>query len=360
MGCMAQREKEDLAKKHPIVDLVVGTDQFVHLPELLARQQREGKIVATEFGDFETVNWSARRNEGITAYVPVMRGCNYSTTYCITKLAVAKSRAIRPFIEREVRQAVEEGFKQVTLLGQTVDAYGKTGDGSNLAKLLHRLHPIDGLERIRFITSHPKDITDELLETMAELPKVAKHLHVPAQSGSSRILRLMGRRYTREQYLDFVERARRIIPGVELLTDMIVGFPRETDEDFQMTRSLMEEVQFDGAFVFMYSPRPDTGANRLEDDVEEAVKKARCNDLLALQLQQQTARYAGLHGQTFDVLVEGPSKNPNRLAGRSIGNLNIIFDRVGENGVDYSDRIGSIVPITITESTNLTLFGVPA
>ena len=189
MGCMAQREKEDLANKHPIVDLVVGTDQFVHLPELLARQQEEGTIVATEFGDFETVNWSAHHNEGITAYVPVMRGCNCNCTYCIVPKTRGREKSRDPaMIEREVRQAVSEGYSQVTLLGQTVDAYGKTlGDGSNLATLLRRLHAIDDLKRIRFITSHPKDITDELLETMAELPRVAKHLHVPAQSGSSRL-----------------------------------------------------------------------------------------------------------------------------------------------------------------------------
>ncbi len=354
MGCMAQREKEALVQRFPHIDLVVGTDQFVHMPALLERLNEQAHVVSTDFGDFEDRDWGATRSEGVNAWVPVMRGCNYNCTYCIVPFTRGKEKSRDPAqIESEVRRLVDEGFVQVTLLGQTVDAYGKTlGDGTNLAGLLRRLHAIDGLQRIRFITSHPKDISDELLDTMAELPKVAKHLHVPAQSGSDRILRLMGRRYTRDDYLRFVDRARSRMPEVELLSDFIVGYPRETDEDFAATRSLMEEVRFAGSYVFMYSVRPGTPAVHLTDDVPEPVKKARCNDLLSLQLQHQEAHYADLHGHVFEVLVEGPSKNdPAKWHGRNMGNLNIVFPR-GE-----ADLVGRIVPVEILSHTSLTLYG---
>ena len=362
MGCMAQRQKAELLQAHPHIDLVVGVDQFVHLPQLLRRLEEEQQVVATEFGYFEADDWSARRHQGINAWVPIMRGCNYHCTYCIVPKTRGREKSRPPeAIEREVREAVEQGFVQVTLLGQTIDAYGKTlGDGSNLAGLLRRLHAIDGLQRIRFVTSHPKDITDELLVTIGELPKVAKHLHVPAQCGSSRVLRLMGRRYSREGYLDFVERARRLAPGVEIQTDLIVGFPSETDEDFAATRSLMEQVQFDGAYVFMYSERPGTGAARLPDDVPLAVKRQRCNDLLAIQLGQQERRYRQLVGRVTEVLVEGPSKSrPDRLQGRSPGNLNLVFDRTAPDGTVRDGCIGQLQRLRIVDATNLTLIAEP-
>jgi len=359
MGCMAQRQKQELIERHPHVDLVIGTDQFVHMPALLRRLEDETQIVATEFGDFEAEgNWQARRFDGVNAWIPVMRGCNYHCTYCIVPKTRGREKSRPPeLIEREAREAVANGHVQITLLGQTVDAYGKTlGDGSNLATLLRRLHAIDGLERLRFVTSHPKDISDELLETIAELPKIAKHLHVPAQSGASRVLRLMGRRYSREGYLDFVERARRLAPGVEILSDFIVGFPTETDEEFEATRSLLQEVGFDGAYVFMYSPRPGTGASNLPDDVPPEVKRARCNELLGLQLTWQERRYRELQGEVFDVLLERASKSrPDRLQGRSIGNLNVVLIEQGTH--THEELIGTVQPVRIVDSSNLTLYG---
>ncbi len=360
MGCMAQREKAELLKKYPHLDLVVGTDQFVHMPALIEQLEEQKQIAATEFGDFEDRNWGSIRKDGINAWIPVMRGCNYNCTYCVVPNTRGKEKSRDPqLIEEDIRRVVDQGFSQVTLLGQTIDAYGKTlGDGTNFAKLLRRVHAIDGLKRIRFITSHPKDITDELLDTIAELPRVCKHLHVPAQCGSSRILRLMGRRYTREGYLDFVERARSRMPDVELLTDIIVGFPRETDADYQETVSLMHEVKFAGAYVFMYSPRPGTGAWNLEDDVPMEEKKARCNEILAIQLEHQEQWYKSLRGKTFEILVEGPSKsNPERLSGRSIGNLNIVIPRTDAAGNKRDHLIGDLVNVHINDSTNLTLFG---
>ncbi len=360
MGCMAQREKDELLTTYPHVDLVVGTDQFVHMPQLLERLDVSGRLAATAFGDFEDRAWDAVRQPGINAYVPVMRGCNYNCTYCIVPTTRGREKSRRPeLVEEEVRALIAQGFAQITLVGQTVDAYGKTlGDGTTLAALLRRLHAIDGLKRLRFITSHPKDITDELLDTMAELPRVAKHLHVPAQCGSDRMLRLMGRRYTRDDYLRLVERARTRMPGVELLSDFIVGFPRESEEDFQQTVSLMEQVRFGGAYVFMYSPRPGTPASHLVDDVPEAVKNARCNRLLSLQVEHQAQAYAGEHGRVHAVLVEGPSKNNDAmLHGRSLGNLNIVFPRVGADGLGRDHLVGHLADIRIERSTGLTLFG---
>ena len=360
MGCMAQREKAEIIRRFPHVDLVVGTDQFVRMPQLLAQLDAQKRVVATDFADFEDESWSATRREGVNAWVPIMRGCNYNCTYCVVPFTRGREKS-RPMeqVESEVRGLVEAGHVQVTLLGQTVDAYGKTlGDGTTLAKLLHRLHAIPGLKRIRFVTSHPKDITDELLEAMRDLPKVARHLHVPVQSGSDRILRLMGRRYGREDYLRFVERARATVPGVEILSDFIVGFPRETDEDHAATVSLMREVGFDGAYVFMYSLRPRTPAANLPDDVPIEVKKARCNELLDLQLDTQQASYARRTGSVEQVLIEGPSKSdPGMLHGRSAGNLNIVLPRCAADGAARDHLVGRIVPVRIERSTSLTLFG---
>lgn len=354
-GCMAQREKDELLKKWPQIDIVVGTDQFARLPELVERLDETGRICATDFGDWEDDRGlHARRTEGVNAWVPVMRGCNYNCTYCVVPFTRGREKSRRPeAVEEEVRRLVDQGYKQVTLLGQTVDAYGKTlGDGSNLAGLLRRLHAIDGLLRIRFITSHPKDISDELLDTVAELPKVAKHLHVPAQAGSDRILRLMGRRYGRDEYLRFVERARARMPQVELLSDFIVGFPSETDAEFEQTVSLMEQVRFGGAYVFTYSVRPGTPAVRLPDDVPEAVKKERCNRLLSLQLTHQDEEHRRLHGQEVEILVEGASKtDPDMLHGRTIGNRNVVFPRQGREGM-----VGTLQRVRVTRSTALTLF----
>ncbi len=360
MGCMAQREKNNLLTTYPQIDLVVGTDQFVHMPQLLDQLAERGRLVATDFGDFEDQLWAAKRADGINAFVPIMRGCNYNCTYCVVPFTRGKEKS-RPAaqVEDEVRKLVDEGFVQITLLGQTVDAYGKTlGDGSNLALLLRRLHEIPGLKRLRFVTSHPKDITDELLDTVAELPRVAKHLHVPVQCGSDRILRLMGRRYTRDEYLHFVERARARMPEVELLSDFIVGFPRETDADFAETVALMEQVRFAGAYVFMYSERPGTPSSNLPDDVDPQVKLARCNQLLAIQMRHQAEAYGKLTGAVRRVLVEGVSRtDATMLQGRSEGNLNIVLPRTAADGSARDHFIGTEVAVRIERSTSLTLFG---
>ncbi len=360
MGCMAQREQGELARRYPHIDLVVGTDQFVNMPQLLRRLDDQKQVVATDFGDFEDRVWDAHRTEGINAWVPIMRGCNYNCTYCVVPFTRGREKSRPPaMVEEEVRRLVDRGFVQVTLLGQTVDAYGKTlGDGTTLASLLRRLHSIDGLQRIRFVTSHPKDITDDLLATMAELPKVARHLHVPAQAGADRVLRVMGRRYTRDDYRRFVARARHHLPDVELLSDFIVGFPTETADEFAQTVTLMEEVRFAGSYVFMYSQRPGTPAVRLADDVPEAEKNRRCNVLLDLQMKHQTAQHEALHGTTVQVLVEGRSRtDAQMLHGRSQGNRSVILPRQSADGRSRDGLIGKVVPVRIERSTMLTMFG---
>ncbi|MCS6969815.1 MAG: tRNA (N6-isopentenyl adenosine(37)-C2)-methylthiotransferase MiaB [Planctomycetota bacterium] len=355
-GCMAQREGRALLARHPQLDLVVGTSQFSRLPELVERLHEEPRIAALDFEDWdERERADVEPAPGVNAFVPIMRGCNYTCTYCVVPMTRGREQSRRPeAIEAEVRRLVAAGYRQVTLLGQTVDAYGKTlGDGTTLAGLLRRLHAIDGLLRIRFVTSHPKDITDELLATIAELPKVARHLHVPAQSGSDRILRLMGRRYTSDEYLRLVERARRFVPDIELVSDFIVGFPTESDDDYAATERLLDRVGFAAAFVFMYSPRPGTPATRLADDVPEPVKRERCQRLLERQLAQQEAQHRALLGSVLPVLFEGPSKtDPGMLFGRSAGQRAVIAPR-------DDALIGRIVPVRIARCTALTLYGDP-
>lgn len=355
MGCMAQRLGRDILDRWPHVDLVAGSDQFASLPTLLQRLDQEGRLAETGFADQAAAGVTPSRGDGINAWVPVMRGCNYRCTYCVVPGTRGTEKSRSPDeIEAEVRAAVAAGKVQVTLLGQTVDAYGRTrGDGSTLAGLLRRLHAIDGLLRLRFVTSHPKDISDDLLRAMAGLPKVATHLHIPVQSGSDRILLHMGRRYGRADYLEVVRRARAAVPGLELLTDLIVGFPGESDADFADTRSLMDEVGFDGAFVFMYSPRPGTAAAGLADDVPAEVKRRRCNELLRRQLAHQERVHQALVGSTLEVLVEGPSTgDATRLAGRSRGNRLCVFPRDGRDHL-----VGRLVTVRIARATNLTLFG---
>lgn len=356
---MAQRLQQELVRRHPQVDLVIGSGRSGDLPAFLAALEAgQGPVVAAGHDrDADRLDTPPRRSGQVNAWVPVMRGCDHACTYCIVPTTRGPEVSRPPVaIETEVRQAVNQGFVQVTLLGQTVDAY--QAEGSDLADLLLRLEAIDGLLRIRFVTSHPDHISERLLQVMAGSAKIARHLHLPVQSGSDRILAAMARGYTRTTYRDLVERARRIVPGLELLTDLIVGFPGETDQDFQATLALMDEVHFDGAFVFQYNPRPGTPAAHLVDDVPKDVKRQRCQSALAKQLAWQEAHYTTLAGSLHQVLLEGPSKSrPDRLAGRSEGNLNVVIPRQDPDGQSRDRLIGCIVPVRLAGSTNLTLLG---
>lgn len=356
VGCMAQREGEGVLRRAPHVRLVVGTRMLGEFARLLAEVERTGSaVVATGEG---APLWPRRlarfRRSPFQAFVAIMRGCDNFCSYCI--VPYVRGRAVsRPpeDVAAEVEALAAEGVVEVTLLGQNVDAYGRDrpGEGWSLAALLRRLHEVPGLRRLRFVTSHPRDMTEELLRTVAELPRVCPYLHLPAQSGSDAVLRRMARGYSRDQYLRLVERARRLIPEVTLASDFIVGFPGETEEDFRLTVDLVRRARFKNSFIFKYSPRPGTRAARLPDDVPPAVKQQRNRELLAVQAEVSLALNREQIGRTVTVLVEGPSRrDPRRLTGRTPGDHIVCFP-------GPADLVGREVPVRITEVTPLTLLG---
>lgn len=356
VGCMAQREGEGLRRRAPHVRLVVGTRMLGQFTRLLAEVERTGgAVVAVDEG---TLVWPLRlagfRRSPFQAFVAIMRGCDNFCSYCIVPYVRGRAVSRAPQeIVGEVEALVADGVVEVTLLGQNVDAYGRDRprEGWSLAGLLRRLQPVPGLRRLRFVTSHPGDMTEELLRTVAELPPVCPYLHLPAQSGSDAVLGRMRRGYTRADYLRLAERARELIPELTLASDFIVGFPGETEEDFQQTVALVQEVRFRNSFIFKYSARPGTKAARLPDDVPLSVKQRRNQELLAVQAEVSQAVNRGCVGRTLSVLVEGPSRrDPSRLTGRSPGDHIVCFRGPG-------DLVGREVGVRITDVTALTLFG---
>lgn len=355
IGCMAQKEREHILQRMPHVDLVCGPMELDRLPELVAAaREHAGPLLAVGEGHVGRAPRVVRRRPNrFQAFVAVMRGCDNFCSYCIVPYVRGRevSRPLNEIVE-EVQQLVADGVKEVTLLGQNVNSYGRTlGDGTTLVTLLRRLDAVKGLERLRFVTSHPKDATDELFHAMADLPSVCPHLHLPAQSGSNRVLRDMNRGYTREHYLDRIARLREIVPGVEVASDFIVGFPGETEAEFQDTLSLVEQAEFQNCFVFKYSPRAGTRAAELPDDVLWATKQERNRRLLAAQEAIMRRRNAAMVGRTVEVLVEGPSeRDPTNLTGRTRANHIVAFP--GDAGL-----AGRTVPVTIVNATALTLLG---
>ncbi len=356
MGCMAQRRGEELIRKAPHVDVVCGSQEFPRMFELLEEVERTGRpVVALRQGGVERRRRDVSvRPERHRAFVAVMRGCRHRCSYCIVPRARGGREESRPPEEvvREVRELVADGVREVTLLGQNINSYGRGLPGRpGLPELLAAVHEVEGLERIRFVTSNPRDLGAPLLRAMADLPRVMEYLHFPAQSGSDRILARMARGYTRARYLELVDLAREIVPGIELASDFIVGFPGETEEDFAETADLMERVRFQNSFVFKYSERPGTRAARLPDDVPEAVKRSRNRRLLALQERHSLARNQALVGTVQEVLVEGPSKrDPRRLTGRTRTNRIVTFP----GGPDLAGRT---VRVLVQRVTALTLIG---
>ncbi len=329
MGCMAQREAESILRRMPHVDIVCGTRRFPRMGELVARAEREGQVLAVETDGYVDVVRDVRiRPQRHRAYVSVMRGCDHRCSYCI----VPKTRG--PQIDRpvadvldEVRRLADDGVREVTLLGQNINTYGRyLAAGATLGTLLRLVHEVPGIERIRFITSNPMDLRDELLVAMSELPKTCGYLHFPAQSGSDAVLRRMFRGYTRDKYLAMCARARELCPGIELATDLIVGFPGETEEEYGATRSLVAEVGFRQVYVFKYSPRPGTTAAELADDVPDDEKLRRNNDLLDLHDEICLVRNQRFVGTDVLVLVDGASDRGHHLVGRTDGNHSTIFD----------------------------------
>ena len=358
LGCMAERVKDDLITNHH-VDLVVGPDAYLTLPDLIAAVETGEKAINVELSTTETyrdVIPSRICGNHISGFVSIMRGCNNFCTYCIVPYTRGRERSRDvESILNEVADLVAKGYKEVTLLGQNVNSYRferPTGEVVTFPMLLRTVAEAAPGVRIRFTTSHPKDMSDETLEVIAQVPNVCKHIHLPVQSGSSRILKLMNRKYTREWYLERVDAIRRIIPDCGLSTDIFSGFHSETEEDHRLSLSLMEECGYDAAFMFKYSERPDTFAQRhMPDDVPDSVKTARLNEIIALQNTLSAESNARDVGKEFEILVEGTSKRSDRqLFGRTSQNKVVVFDR-GEC------RIGDYVRVRVTASSSATLQG---
>ena len=359
LGCMAERVKDDLLQNHH-ADLVAGPDAYLSLPDLVAQAETGHKAINIELSTSETYrDIVPQRLHGakIGGYVSIMRGCNNFCHYCIVPYTRGRERSRDlESILREVRDLRDRGYKEVTLLGQNVNSYiirnEELGMRNDFTALLRAVALEAPEMRIRFTTSHPKDMSDETLRVIAEMPNVCKHIHLPVQSGSDRILKLMNRKYTREWYLDRVAAIRRIIPDCGLSTDIFVGYHSETEEDHQMSLSLMREVGYDSAFMFKYSERPGTYASKhLPDDVPEDVKIRRLNELIHLQTEMSAIANKRDEGKEFDVLVEGFSKRSReQLCGRTGQNKMVVFNK-------GNHHIGETVRVRITGSTSATLLG---
>jgi len=357
LGCMAERVKDDLIENHH-VDLVVGPDAYLTLPELVASVEAGEKAMNVELSTTETyrdVIPSRICGNHISGFVSIMRGCNNFCTYCIVPYTRGRERSRDlESILNEVRDLEAKGYKEVTLLGQNVNSYcfEKEGESITFPVLLKTVaETVPGM-RVRFTTSHPKDMSDETLEVIAQVPNVCKHIHLPVQSGSSRILKLMNRKYTREWYLDRVAAIKKIVPDCGLSTDIFSGFHSETEEDHQESLSLMRECGYDSAFMFKYSERPGTYASKhLEDNVPEEVKVARLNEIIELQNHLSAESNKRCIGKVYEVLVEGVSKRSReQLFGRTEQNRVVVFDRGGH-------KIGDFVKVLINEASSATLKG---
>ena len=359
LGCMAERVKQELITKHH-VDLVVGPDAYLNLPELIATVEAGEKAMDIELSTTETYKEiipSRLCTKAISGFVSIMRGCNNFCTYCIVPYTRGRERSREvDSILNEVQDLIQKGFKEITLLGQNVNSYHYKNEQTGEDIYFHQLLEIVAKNakgiRIRFSTSHPKDMSDETLEVIAKMPNICKHIHLPVQSGSSRILKLMNRKYTREWYLDRIAAIKRIIPNCGISTDIFCGFHSETEEDHQETLSLMRACQFDAAFMFKYSERPGTYASKkLPDNVSEEVKTRRLNEIIALQNELSQASNAAKIGQVVEVLVEGVSKRSReQLYGRTEDNKIVIFDK-------NSHKIGDYVQVKINSASSATLIG---
>lgn len=362
VGCMAERVKQDLIEHHH-VDLVAGPDAYLQLPELFAAVEAGEKAINVELSTTETYKDIIPERicgNHISGFVSIMRGCNNFCHYCIVPYTRGRERS-RDLnsILNEVKDLQAKGFKEVTLLGQNVNSYKGSQEARGesqevgFADLLRIIAEAVPDMRIRFTTSHPKDMSDETLHVIAEYPNICKHIHLPVQSGSDRILKLMNRKYTREWYLERVAAIRRIIPDCGLTTDIFCGYHSETEEDHQLSLSLMRECAYDSAFMFKYSERPGTYASKhLPDDVPEEIKIRRLNELIALQNQLSAESYKKDVGKTFEVLAEGVSKrSKQQLFGRTQQYKVVVFDR-------GNHHVGDFVKVKITDASSATLKGV--
>lgn len=351
LGCMAERLRRNLLKDGSIVDIVCGPDEYRKLPELIDHAFDGEKGIRTQLSRVETYDDIAPlRTDGISAWVAVMRGCDKFCSFCVVPFTRGRerSRALDGIVD-EVAKLVDRGFREVTLLGQNVNSYND--NGKDFADLLNATAAIDPLLRVRFTTSHPKDMSEKLIRSIAARPNISNFIHLPVQSGSTRILELMNRTYTREEYISLVRHIKDIIPNVALSTDVITGFPTETKEDHNATISLLEEVRFDGAFMFKYSPRENTKAWKLGDDIPDQIKASRLEEIIDTQRRISLEINRSCIGARERILLEGPSKRSEQeWMGRTDGNKTVIVPR-GEH------TPGEYIDVGIVSVTSATLFG---
>ncbi len=352
LGCMAERLRDDIIKEKKIVDIVVGPDEYRRLPEFIETAISGEKGIGVKLSRTETYeDIEPHREEGLAAWISVMRGCDKFCTYCVVPYTRGRERSSKlESIVTEVTKLSERGFREVTLLGQNVNSYS---DGENdFSDLLSACAKVDKNLRIRFMTSHPQDLSDKLLYTIAEHSNICNYIHLPVQAGSNRVLEAMNRTYTIEHYLGIIERARKIIPGISFSTDIISGFPTETEEEHKMTLDVMAKVRYDGAFMFKYSPREGTRAFKMEDDVPEKVKSRRLTEIINQQLRIASEINQELIGTEDIVLVENLSKKSDKFfSGRTDTNKIVILP-IGNNV-----KIGDMVKVKIYKATSATLFG---
>jgi len=358
-GCVAQAEGEEIIRRAPVVDLVVGPQSYHRLPDLLARKDRPVETefpVEDKFDFLPAPSKSATRARGVTAFVTVQEGCDKFCTFCVVPYTrgAEVSRPVEKILD-EVRNLADAGVREVTLIGQNVNAYHGEGFGRTftLGQLLRRVAEIPGIARLRYTTSHPRDVDDDLISVHRDLPQLAPQLHLPVQSGSDRILGAMNRRHTRADYLRAIERLRTARPDIALTSDFIVGFPAETEADFADTLRIVDEVGYAGAFSFKYSPRPGTPGANMNEQVPDEVKAERLARLQAAINRNAAAFNAGCRGVTFDVLLEKPGRLPGQLTGRSpyLQPVQVMAP---------SHLTGTMVPVTITDIGTNSLFGVLA
>jgi tRNA-2-methylthio-N6-dimethylallyladenosine synthase len=382
LGCMAQKDQELIRKRAPYVDMVVGTGQLAEVPKLVEKvcETREPQLavslgradagrhdVEASFVSYDPARDPTMRPTPFQAYVRIQIGCDKFCTYCVVPTTRGPEQSRRPeHLVAEVRQLVDQGCKEVTLLGQTVNSYRyEQGDRViRLSDLIAAMHDTPGLERIKFVTNYPKDMTDDLLDAVRELPKVVKYLHVPVQSGCDEVLKRMKRNYTAGYYMEMLARCREKVPGVSVSSDFIVGFCGETDESYVKTEELVRAAKFKNSFIFKYSERPGTkAADRYPDDVDDLVKKRRNNDLLAIQTENSRADHRAQIGKIVEVLVEGPSRREmsqqgadaprspvKQLTGRSMSDHIVVFD-----GTER--LIGQTVRVKVDDASPFTLYG---
>jgi len=355
LGCMAERMKQSLFEQEKIVDLIAGPDAYRSIPQLIELAE-SGQKAANVFLSLEETyaDITPVRREGVSAFLSIMRGCDNMCSFCVVPFTRGRERS-RPFqtILNELKMLSDEGFKEVTLLGQNVNSYNDEASKVNFAELMYRASLVNEKMRIRFTTSHPKDISEELVSVIAERPNLCKFIHLPVQSGSTRILELMNRNHTREDYLKKIEMIQSKIPDCSLSTDIIAGFCTETEDDHQQTLSLLEQVRYDYAFTFIYSERPNTpAAKRLKDDVDYATKQRRLQEIIALTKRIAEERYAESVGKVYEILIEGDSKRSSEMwMGRADNNRVAVFPKTGK------EKAGDFVKVRITSSTAATLIG---